>query len=197
MSVIQWVKKSKIMKDSMLVGVIGGTIGASAMEFSNFLLIGNSRSRVSYGRFAASMVVNKYRSTQIKNLLFGEIFHHIVGASIGTVTISLLKKTGKDFTIFKSIAMGLAAWGFLYNLGHKLNLFGNKSHSTTSHYLALTQHILFGLTTATVIKYFASPTIFQQLSMTKAQNVSLNKNTSPVYSIATVSLTNDPAQVLQ
>jgi len=197
MSVIQWVKKSEIMKDSMLVGVIGGTIGASVMEFSNFLLIGNSRSRVSYGRFAASMVVNKYRSTQIKNLLFGEIFHHIVGASIGTVTISLLKKTGKDFTIFKSTCMGLAAWGFLYNLAHKLDLFSNKSHTTISHYIALAQHILFGLTTATVIKYLANPTIFKQPSFTKTDNVSLNENSSPVYSIAAESRTNEPAQVLQ
>lgn len=45
MSVIQWVKKSEMMKDSMLVGVLGGTLGASAMELSNFLFFWNRRSK--------------------------------------------------------------------------------------------------------------------------------------------------------
>lgn len=67
--ILRWIKKSELMNDSLMVGILGGTLGASAMELSNLLWFGKSRSKVSYGRFAASLVVNKFRSTQIKNLL--------------------------------------------------------------------------------------------------------------------------------
>lgn len=142
------------------------------------------------------MVVNKFRSRQLKNLLFGEILHHIVGATIGTATVFVLKKTGKDFTIFKSTCIGFAAWAFLYNLGHKLDLFGNKSRSTSSHYLALVQHILFGLTIAATIKSLANPTIFHQPSISKTNKVVLS-DTPSIYSYAAESRTNVPTQVLQ
>lgn len=92
-----------------------------------------------------------------------------VGAGIGALISGLLKAAGKDFVILKGIFISLLAWIGLHNGGHKLDLFGIKPHSTKSHYFALIQHLLYGLTTSVVLKYISDSNTFQQPS-TKVNN---------------------------
>ncbi|SDG12355.1 hypothetical protein [Desulfosporosinus hippei] len=122
-----------------------------------------------FGKVASSMVVNPLRSFKLKNILLGEVMHMTVGAGIGALISGLLKAAGKDFVILKGIFISLLAWIGLHNGGHKLDLFGIKPHSTKSHYFALIQHLLYGLTTSVVLKYISDSNTFQQPS-TKVNN---------------------------
>jgi len=154
------------MKDSMIVGLIGGAVGAAAIELLNIL----SGKKLFFGKIASSMIVNPMRSNSLKNKLLGELMHLTVGAGIGSVTAALLKITGKDFTFIKGTFVSLMAWIGLHNLGNKMDLFSIKPHSTKNHYLAFIQHLVYGLSTSVVIKYLANPDTFQQPPIIKSEN---------------------------
>lgn len=151
-----WLKKSNFIKDSIIIGIISGGIGALFMEFVNVLLANN----LYFGKIASSMLVHPLRSKRLKNSLLGEIMHLTVGASLGSIISSLLKRTGNDFAISKGIFVSLLAWLGLNNLGNRLNLFRIKPRSTKDHYFALIQHLLYGIATSAVIKYIANPVAF-------------------------------------
>lgn len=151
-------KKRNFTKDTMIVGLLGGAIGATALELFNILLGKN----LFFGKIASSMVVNPLRSNRLKNILIGEIMHLTVGAGIGSTIAALLKKTGKDWVIIKGTFVSLLAWIGLHNLGNRLDLFSIKPRSTKSQYFGLIQHLLYGITTSAVIKYIANPVIFQR-----------------------------------
>ncbi len=165
-------KKSTLMNDSMVVGLISGTLGAITIELFNLLL----GKKLFFGKVASSMVVNPLRSMRLKNILFGEIMHLTVGAGIGSIMSVLLKKTGKDLVILKGTFVSLLAWIGLHNLGNKMDLFSIKPHSTKNHYFALIQHVLYGITTSAVMKYIANPDAFQQSSITKSKRQPSERN---------------------
>lgn len=156
-------KKCSFVKDLMIVGIISGTLGAAAMELINVL----AGKKLWLGKVASTMIIYPIRTISLKNTVLGEIMHLTVGAGIGSIIAALLKRTGKDLLMIKGTFVGLLVWVGLHNLGHRINLFSLKPHSTKYHYLAFIQHIIYGISTSFVIKYLAAPDSFRQAPMIK------------------------------
>jgi hypothetical protein len=153
-------KKSDLMKDSVIVGLVSGLMGGIAIELFNVV----SGKRLLFGKLASSMVVNPFRSYQRKNILIGELMHLTTGATVGTIIVEFIKRTGKEYMMVKSIFVSLLAWIGLHNLGDRFDIFTNKTRTTKSHFIAFLQHVVYGVITSSAINYFANPVIFQQPS---------------------------------
>ena len=164
-------KRSNLMKDSMMVGLFSGIVGAVAVELLNIFMGKN----LYFGKIASSMNINRLRSNRSKNMFIGEIMHLTVGAGIGSIIVALLKKTGKNSIYIKGIFVSLSAWLGLNHLGNRMDIFRMKTSSTKDHYFALLQHLIYGITTSAVINYFANPVIFQQSSILKSKNLKIQR----------------------
>lgn len=158
-------KQSNSMKDSMIVGLFSGLLGAVIMELFNVLF----GKKLFFGKTASSMIVNSVRSNRLKNIMFGEIMHLTVGAGIGSIITILLEKTGKNFAVIKGTFISLLAWIGLHNIGHRIDLFNIKPRSTRNHYFSLIQHLVYGICTSALIKYLTNPVTFRQASITKSR----------------------------
>jgi hypothetical protein len=125
---IRLLKKSNAMKDSVIVGLMSGLVGSIAIETLNVV----SGKKLLFGKLASSMTVNPFRSYQRKNILLGEAMHLTMGAGIGAVIVQVLRRTGKEYMMAKSIFVSLMAWIGLNNLGNRFDVFSNKARSTKS-----------------------------------------------------------------
>lgn len=162
---LRQLRQSKFMKDSMIVGLFSGLLGAVAIELVNTLL----GKKLFFGKAASSMVVNSVRSNRLKNIMFGEIMHLTVGAGIGSIITIIIEKTGKDFVMIKGTFISLLAWIGLHNIGRRMDLFNIKPRSTRNHYFSLIQHLGYGICTSALIKYLTNPVTFRQASITKSK----------------------------
>lgn len=170
---IRLLKKSDAMKDSVIVGLMSGLLGSIAVETINVV----SGKKLLFGKLASSIIVNPFRSYQRKNILLGEAMHLTMGAGIGSVIVQVLRRTGKEYMMAKSIFVSLMAWIGLHTLGNRFDVFSNKARSTKSQYLSLLQHIVYGATTSAAISYLANPVIFQQVS--NSQDINLSQGDEP------------------
>lgn len=164
-NLLHQLKQSNSMKDSMIVGLFSGLLGAVIMELLN-VLFGR---KLFFGKTASSMIVNSVRSNRLKNIMFGEIMHLTVGAGIGSIITMLLEKTGKNFVVIKGTFISLLAWIGLHNIGHRMDLFSVKPRATKNHYFSLIQHLGYGICTSALIKYLTNSVTFRQASITKSK----------------------------
>lgn len=162
------------IKDSMLVGIIGGLIGVSCMDVSSFLLWRNKKTEGLYGHLAGSMIMKPYKLNKGKNFLVGQIFHMAVASGVGVGMVEILKKYGKDHHNVKGGFLAMATWGILYNFGQRMGFYRVKPHLIKSSYAAIWHHLLFGLVTSNAIVSLADPAIFarKEFSQTASQDKS-------------------------
>lgn len=163
-SVQKLVKIGK-MKDSVTTGLVGGLMGAVAMELSSVMLFKTKKTEVTYGRIAGQFFVAPFRTKQKKNWLLGELLHLAVGATAGIPTLMILKKTGKDHYLSKGLLASMLTWGIFYNGGQRIGLFKSLAYSKT-HWASTFNNLVYGLVTSQSIVWLADPSIFR--SSTKA-----------------------------
>ncbi|WP_407311962.1 DUF6789 family protein [Desulfosporosinus sp. SB140] len=150
------------IKDSIVLGLIGGLAGTIVMDLSNFFLWRTNKTEGLYGHLAGSMIMRSFRTNQTKNFLLGQILHTFTGATLGIPFVYLLKKTGKDHHLIKGMIFGGLSWGILYDFGQKIGFFYGKAHLTKSHYSSLFNNFLFGITTAHTVYSLADSSVFPQ-----------------------------------
>ena len=183
-------KLSKIrIKDSMLVGIIGGLIGVICMDLSSLTLWRTKKIEGLYGHLAGSMIMKPSRLKRGKNFLIGQLFHMTVGSSIGVFMSQILKKTGRDYHILKGGFLSVATWGVLYNFGQRMGFYRMNPRLTRSGYAAIWHHLIYGLVTSQAIVALADPTIFaynesgvEALDYNKANEVLRRKDNHTIYS---------------
>lgn len=147
------------MKDSITIGLLGGLIGTISMEITNGLIFKAKKTEVTYGQIAAQLLVSPIRTKQRKNFILGEIIHLAAGSLVGVPLFYILKKTGKDNYVIKGFLVSLSIYSALYAGGQRLGLF-KKLRLTKTHYSALFNHLIFGLTSAKAIVMLADPSVF-------------------------------------
>ncbi|WP_148271278.1 hypothetical protein [Desulfosporosinus acidiphilus] len=168
------------IKDSMVVGLLGGLIGALSMDLSNFILWRNNKTEGLYGHLAGSMIMRPGKLKQGKNFIVGEILHVTVGSVIGLILTAVFRVFGKDHYFIKGGFLATVTWGFLYNFGQKMNFYRLKPHLTKSSYASILHHLIYGLVTSKVIVFFADPNMF---SSKKSNEVSYEQEVNPNLSI--------------
>jgi hypothetical protein len=154
--------KGKKVKDTIVLGLLGGLVGTLVMDVSNFLLWRNNKTEGLYGHLSGSMIMKSIRTHQGKNFLLGEILHIASGSALGILMVCLFKKTGKDHHIIKGILTGSLAWGVLLDFGKRANWFDFKIRCTKSFYSGLLNNTLYGITTAQTIVSLADSSVFPQ-----------------------------------
>ncbi|MHB1653724.1 MAG: hypothetical protein ACYCVD_14805 [Desulfitobacteriaceae bacterium] len=150
------------MKDSIMISLLGGLIGTTAMEISNAFLWRTKKTEILYGHLAGSMIMRGFRTNQTKNFVLGEILHAATGATLGIPIFQLLKRTGTDNHLIKGAFAGMLSWGILYDFGQRAKWFSIKPHLTKTHYSALWHNLLYGVTTAQAIVSLSDPSLFPQ-----------------------------------
>ena len=160
----------KKIKDSMLVGIIGGLLGVACMDISNLILWRNKKTEGLYGHLAGSMIMKQYKLNKGMNFLIGQIFHMTVGSGLGVGMVQILKRFGKDYLIIKGGFFSVAIWGLLYNFGQKMGFYRAVPHSTKSSYAAIWHHFIYGFVTSQAIVALADPTIFSQEAVENTQS---------------------------
>lgn len=155
-------KSDQKIKDSVILGTVGGLIATIAMDLSNLLLWRAKKTEGLYGHLAGSMIMRSFRTNQRKNFILGQLLHTFTGSILGIPYVYLLKKTGKDHHLFKGLLFGGLSWGVLYSLGQKMGLFYGKGHLTKTHYSALFNNSLFGIVLAQTVRSLAAPDLFPE-----------------------------------
>ena len=174
----------KKIKDSMLVGILGGLIGAVCMDISNPLLWRNKKSEVLYGHIAGSMIMKPSKLHKGKNFLIGQIFHMTVASSIGVGMVEILKKFGKDHHHIKGGFLSVALWSVLYNFGQRVGFYQVNPRLTKTSYSAIWNHLVYGLVTSNAIVSLADPSIFsKEAPANPVNNKAATYGKNPVQSV--------------
>ena len=169
----------KKIKDSMVVGILGGLLGVTCMDISNIILWRNKKTEGLYGHLAGSMIMKPYKLNKGRNYLLGQIFHMTVGSGLGVGMVQILKRFGKDHLIMKGGFYSVAIWGFLYNFGQRMGFYRAAPHLTKSSYAAIWHHFIYGFVTSHAIVALADPTVFsQRLDIDTQNRIATQKNTA-------------------
>lgn len=150
------------IKDSMVVGMLGGLIGVICMDTSSLILWRNKKTEGLYGHLAGSMIMNPFRLNKGSNFLIGQIFHMTVASGIGVGMVEILKRYGKDHHNLKGGFLSVAVWSVLYNFGQRMGFYRMNPRLIKSSYSAIWHHLLFGLVTSNAIVALADPAIFSR-----------------------------------
>lgn len=160
----------------MVVGLLGGLIGVTCMDISNFILWSNKKTGGLYANLAGSMIMKPSKLKKGSNLLIGQIFHMTVGSAIGVGMAQILKRFGKDHYIIKGGFLAVTTWGFLYNFGQRMGFYRINPRSTKSSYSTIWNHLIYGLVTSKAIVTLADPSIFSEKVSTNTQAATQEKN---------------------
>lgn len=172
------VNRGAKMKDSIMISLLGGLIGTTAMDISNALLWRTKKTEILYGHLSGSMIMRGFRTNQTKNFALGQILHMATGATLGIPVFQLMKRTGNDNHLIKGAFAGMLSWGILYNFGQRSRMFSSKPHLTKSHYSALWHNLLYGVTTAQAIVSLSDPSLFPQQHEQKQAHNTFNRQTN-------------------
>ncbi|MHB8126426.1 MAG: hypothetical protein ACYDEJ_12465 [Desulfitobacteriaceae bacterium] len=144
------------MQDSVITGLLGGLIGTVVMDISNFLIFKIGKTEALYGHVSGQMFVSPFRTNQRKNFILGQILHLSMGSFFGIPLFYLLKKTGKDYYAIKGLVASGFMWGIFYAGSQKIGLF-KKPRFTKTHYSAIWNNLIYGITSAYAIVSLADP----------------------------------------
>jgi len=152
-------KRGKSIKDTAVLGAVGGFLGTVAMVLSNTLIFKAGITEIRYGHIAGSIFMSPIRTRQRKNFILGQIFHFITGSGAGLVMVQIFKKFGTDLALLKGSMLGMFTWEVLYNVGQRLGIYTAKPHLTKTGYSALWNNFLYGTVTAYSVKWLAHPSV--------------------------------------
>ncbi|WP_088225829.1 hypothetical protein [Desulfosporosinus sp. FKB] len=183
------------LKDSIAIGLFGGLIGTLFIDVSNFILWKKNRTEMLYAHLGASMFMRPYRTNQKKNIIIGQFFHLITGATLGLPLFYILKKTGRDYLILKGGFCGLLTWGTLYSFGIKKGFYSAKPHLTKTHYSYLFHNFLYGITSALSMVWLAHPSVFPSAQAKQNEDKILSSNFTDSLSIPSHLLTQPSTDV--
>ena len=167
------------MKDSMMVGILGGLIGVTCMDISSYLLWRNKKTESLHGHLAGSMIMNPMKLNKRKNFLIGQIFHMSMASGIGVGMVELLKRYGKDHHNIKGGFLSVATWGILYNFGQRMGFYKMNPRLIKSSYSEIWHHLVYGIVTSNAIVTLADPTIFSKKSSINTQPTTYANNSTP------------------
>ena len=148
------------VKDSLLLGVVGGLTGTIAMDIINIFFWQKGTTKTLFGHIAGSIIFNPKDLKKKRYFLIGHLFHMTTGSLLGLCMVEIFKKYGRDHSLIKGSVFGTFVWSILYNLGHRINLFTVKSCKAESSYLSVLYHFIYGTVTSAAVLFFADPNLF-------------------------------------
>lgn len=165
----------KKVKDSMLVGILGGLIGVVFMDFSSFILWRSKKTESLHAHLAGSMIMDPFKLNKRANYIIGQIFHMSMASGIGVGMVEILKRYGKDHHNIKGGFLAVSTWGLLYNFGQRMGFYRMNPRLTKSSYAEIWQHLVYGLVTSNAIVALADPSIFPEKASADTQTATIQQ----------------------
>ena len=163
------------IKDTVILCTVAGLIGSVFMDLSNFIRFKRKTTEVLYGHLAGSMIMAPIRLNRRKNFILGQIYHLLMGVAFAFPLLFLFKKTGTDYHRIKGAGFGLLTWGVLYNAGKKFGVF-SKPRLTRTHYSAIQNNLIYGITTAEALVRLGDSSLFQKKTVLVEQRNTTSTN---------------------
>ncbi|MHB8126465.1 MAG: hypothetical protein ACYDEJ_12660 [Desulfitobacteriaceae bacterium] len=167
------IKKGGQIKDTLLLGSMGGLLGTIAMTLSNLILFRLRKTEILYGHIAGSLLMRPFKTNKGSNFILGQLMHFFTGSGVGLLMVTIFKKFGTDHSLFKGSAMGIFSWHALYTIGQRLDIYSARPHLTKTGYSALWNNLLYGLVTSQAILWLAHPSVFVR----SKQDTEIKRNT--------------------
>lgn len=148
----------KKIKDRVLLGVIAGMLGSvpgrvlNKIEFE----VGITDSR--YEEMAAKLFVSNKDAHSQRGKAVGKIANGLLTNAVGISTAYTLSATGRDYALLKGIGITSLAWLGIYGLSTQAQV--RKSKKPLAALLSYMDHIIFGATTALVVKNLGDESLF-------------------------------------
>ncbi|KUO77054.1 MAG: hypothetical protein APF81_01065 [Desulfosporosinus sp. BRH_c37] len=162
-------KRGKMLKDTVALGVVGGFLGAVAMALSNSLIYKAGKTEIRYANIAGSIFMRPFRTKQPKNFVLGEMFHLANGSASGLLMVQIFKRFGTDLALLKGSMLGMFTWEALYTAGQRLGIYTAKPHLTKTGYSAIWNNFVYGVVTAYSIRWLAHPSVFSAVEHNATQ----------------------------
>jgi multidrug transporter EmrE-like cation transporter len=148
----------KKIKDRLLLGVIAGTLASIPGRVLNKIEFEAGLTDSRYEQMAALLLVNKKDAHKNPGKVIGKIVNGLLADAVGIATTYTLSTTGRDYAIFKGIGITSLAWLGMYGFGTKENM--RKSKKPLVPLLSYLDHIIFGTTTALLVKTLGDDKLF-------------------------------------
>ncbi|MCK8825391.1 hypothetical protein [Fuchsiella alkaliacetigena] len=147
-------KLNNLFADPITLGAITGIVANIPKEIMKLIFQQFGWQRYSYTQIAAGLFVPQDLVSNPLSLIFGAITDLTVAASLGVLTVYIIKNTGDDYPLFKGLLVGMMSYIFLYGLILELDITSTSVATPLPNFLALIQHIIFGLIMGWFIKRF-------------------------------------------
>ena len=146
------------IKDSILLGVISGLLGAVPGRLLNKaeFALGFTDSR--YEEMAAIPFVKKKEINKPIGKNIGKIANGLLTSVVGVSTTYVLKRTGRDHAILKGMGIAGLSWLGLYSLSTQTHI--RKSKKPLTALLSFGDHLIFGATTGTLAARLGDDSLF-------------------------------------
>jgi len=97
------------MKDSVIVGFLGGLLGTLGDEVVHWLAVLFKIARSTTGHYISQLIF-PHQDVTLEKLLMGEATHLLAGGILGLVIVAGYKLTGYDYAIVKGTGFGALMW---------------------------------------------------------------------------------------
>jgi multidrug transporter EmrE-like cation transporter len=148
----------KKIQDRVLLGVISGTLAAIPGRILNKIEFEAGLTDSRYEQMAALLFVSKKDVHKQPGKVIGKIANGLLANAVGITTTYTLSTTGRDYAILKGIGVTSLAWLGMYGFGTQAKM--RKSKKPLVPLLSYLDHVIFGTTTALLVKTLGDDKLF-------------------------------------
>ena len=144
-------------QDSVVMGALAGLAGNLAKEFIVWPMYFLGWVHYPFVFLAASFFVDRSSIRNPLALAKGFITDYAIAAILGIALLYLLRRTGKDYALFKGLLLGLFVHIGLYGLVMALRATRITILTPLPNLLLVIPHVVFGMVAAWVLKRWWMP----------------------------------------
>lgn len=141
-------------KDTIILGTIAGFIGNIFKEVLSWIFYFLGYLRYTFVHIAAGTLISKEFLDNPISLAVGFIADFILAGTVGVFTLLLIRRTGNDYPIYKSIIFSLLLYVIVFGALMSLNITKISLQTPLPNFLQLFPHLFFGLGMGLIIKKY-------------------------------------------
>lgn len=148
------------IKDRIVLGALAGVTGSIVKEIFEELLIKKGWNTSDSVQMAYQVFGGEKFTNEPLCKLVGNLANLGIGGGLGVPIMFLLSLTGKDYAILKGATLGHLAWVYFYGGINRVRMSKKFPLPLKSDLTACFAHIIYGMTTAAVIKALGHDDLF-------------------------------------
>ena len=150
------------IKDPVMLGALAGITGSIAKELFEELLMKKGWNTSDGVQMAYQVFGERKFTNKPLCKLVGNLANCGIGTGLGMPIMFLLSLTGKDYALLKGATLGHLAWVYFYGGMNRVRMSKRFPLPLKSDLTACFAHMIYGITTAAVIKALGHDSLFTQ-----------------------------------